>query len=114
MMFSGLSRHSGMRVYSVASTSRTSSSGGRSALIITMAVRWTMTSDTARSPKRKTFWMYSASPLSMPPCAADSSTSPSISESVRISCCDDSCTPSRRKIPRDALLSSQFSGQKTR
>ena len=34
MMFSGLSRHSGIRVYSVASTSRTSSSGGRSALII--------------------------------------------------------------------------------
>ena len=39
MMFSGLSRHSGIRVYSVASTSRTSSSGGRSALIITISVR---------------------------------------------------------------------------
>ena len=63
MMFSGLSRHSGMRVYSVASTSRTSSSGGMSALIIIIAVRWTMTSETARSPKRKTLWMYSASPL---------------------------------------------------
>ena len=48
MMFSGLSRHSGMRVYSVASTSRTSSSGGRSALIITIAVRWTMTSETGK------------------------------------------------------------------
>ena len=39
MMFSGLSRHSGMRVYSVASTSRTSSSGGMSALTVTISVR---------------------------------------------------------------------------
>ncbi len=39
MMFSGFSRHSGMRVYSVARTSRTSSSDGRSALSITISVR---------------------------------------------------------------------------
>ena len=45
-MFSGFSRHSGIPVYSVASTSRTSSSGGRSALIITISVRWTITSET--------------------------------------------------------------------
>ena len=85
-------------------------SGGPSALTLIILVRWTITSDTARSPKRKTFWIYSASPLSILPCSADSSTSPSISESVRISLVEDSFTPSSRKIARDAPFSSQFSG----
>ena len=67
----------------------------------------------ARSPKRKTLWMYSASPLLMPPCTAEFLHQPldlGVGEDFMLGF----CTPSMRKIPRDALLRSQFSGQKTR
>ena len=89
-MFSGVPRHSGTRVYGAASTALTISSGGSSALTVTMSVRWTITSETSSSPKRKTFWMYSAWLSSILPCSAETSTSPSISTSVRISWCDAS------------------------
>ena len=39
MMFSGASRHSGMRVYCAASTALTISSAGLSALMVTISVR---------------------------------------------------------------------------
>ena len=45
-MFSGLSRHSGMRVNSALRTASTILSGGSSALTVIISVRWTMTSDT--------------------------------------------------------------------
>ena len=94
----------------ICSTASTIFSGGSSALTVTISVRWSMTSETSSSPKRKTFWMYSAWPSSILPCSADTSTSPSISTSVRISWCEPSLTPSMRRIERDAELSSQFSG----
>ena len=60
MMFSGLSRHIGSRVTGEAMTVLTMSSGVSSAHKVIILVRWTITSDTSSSPKRKTFWMYSA------------------------------------------------------
>ena len=47
----------------LASTSSMISSGGSSALTVIILVRWTITSETSSSPKRKTLWMYSAWPL---------------------------------------------------
>ena len=54
-MFSGVPRHSGMRVNSDLRTALTTSSGVSSALTVTISVRWRMTSETTSSPKRKTF-----------------------------------------------------------
>ena len=45
-MFSGVLRQSGMRVYSDFSAAATISSGGPSALTVTISVRWTITSAT--------------------------------------------------------------------
>ena len=86
-MFSGLSRHSGMRVKPDLSTALTISSGGSSALTVVISVRWTMTSDTVRSRRSSNPPIMSRSSFSTLPSRCNRSTVPRISScGARIDC----------------------------
>ena len=78
-MFSGVLRQSGMRVYSDLSAAATISSGGPSALTVTISVRWTMTSATVRSRRSSRPPSMSRSSFSTLPSRCSRSTVPRIS-----------------------------------
>ena len=83
-MFSGLSRHSGMRVTGEAITALTIASGGSLASSVIMSVRWIITSETTSSRRSSTPPNMSRSSVSTSPSRWNRSTAP------RNSSCADS------------------------
>ena len=114
-MFSGLSRHSGMRVKPDLSTALTMSSAGSSALTVIISVRWTMTSDTVRSRRSSNPPIMSRSSFSTLPSRCKRSTVPRISScGARIDCSSPIRTPRRRRSWRTSHSIAISTGPSTR
>ena len=110
MMLSGEPRHSGSRVTGAASTAWMISLGGSSASIVTMLVRWTMTSQTESSRRSSTPPIMSRSSFSTVPSRCMRSTAP------RSSSCGDRIDwflPTGMPTPRSITRTSHSTPRRT-
>ncbi len=113
-MLSVAPRHSGRRVNGLCRISRTQISGGSSALIARMLVRWIMMSEISSSPRSSTPPSRSRSALMTEPSRCSRSTAPrssSCAESIDMS--DERLTPKRNRMRRTMPLTRLDSGPAT-